>query len=88
MIFRKDPFFRGMDNQDQLVKIAKVLGTDGLWDYLTRYEIDLDEALEDVLARCRKGLFFLEFSHVLGFGVIFCVLEGFRRLGFRVIRRV
>jgi hypothetical protein len=26
-IFRKEPFFHGHDNYDQLVKIAKVLGT-------------------------------------------------------------
>ena len=26
MIFRKEPFFHGHDNYDQLVKIAKVLG--------------------------------------------------------------
>jgi len=30
MIFRKEPFFHGHDNYDQLVKIAKVLGTWGL----------------------------------------------------------
>lgn len=27
MVFAKEPFFRGLDNRDQLVKIAKVLGT-------------------------------------------------------------
>jgi casein kinase II subunit alpha len=27
MIFRKEPFFHGQDNYDQLVKIAKVLLT-------------------------------------------------------------
>merc|ERR1712013_96460 len=30
MIFKKDPFFDGRDNIDQLVKIAKVLGTNDL----------------------------------------------------------
>lgn len=30
-IFRKEPFFHGHDNSDQLVKIAKVLGTDELF---------------------------------------------------------
>jgi casein kinase II subunit alpha len=34
MIFRKEPFFHGHDNYDQLVKIAKVLGTDDLFAYL------------------------------------------------------
>jgi ElaB/YqjD/DUF883 family membrane-anchored ribosome-binding protein len=28
MIFRKEPFFHGHDNYDQLVKIVKVLGTE------------------------------------------------------------
>ncbi|KAJ3125527.1 Casein kinase II subunit alpha [Nowakowskiella sp. JEL0407] len=39
MIFRKEPFFHGQDNQDQLVKIAKVLGTDDLDKYLEKYDI-------------------------------------------------
>jgi casein kinase II subunit alpha len=42
MIFRKEPFFHGSDNQDQLVKIARVCGTDGLFDYMQRYNITLD----------------------------------------------
>ncbi|KAL8228568.1 hypothetical protein R6Q59_000046 [Mikania micrantha] len=37
MIFRKEPFFYGHDNYDQLVKIAKVLGTDELNTYLQRH---------------------------------------------------
>ena len=36
MIFRKEPFFVGRDNYDQLVKIAKVLGTNDLIKYLVR----------------------------------------------------
>jgi serine/threonine protein kinase len=42
MIFRKEPFFHGRDNQDQLVKIAKVLGTAELNAYLEKYGIELD----------------------------------------------
>ena len=34
MIFRKEPFFHGHDNYDQLVRIAKVLGTEELYEYL------------------------------------------------------
>jgi len=44
MIFRREPFFHGHDNQDQLVKIAKVLGTDELFAYLDKYGIQLDQA--------------------------------------------
>ena len=33
----KEPFFHGHDNYDQLVKIAKVLGTEDLFHYLDTY---------------------------------------------------
>merc|ERR1711915_267725 len=39
IIFRREPFFRGNDNYDQLNGIAKVLGTDGLDAYLERYNL-------------------------------------------------
>ncbi|KAL6062123.1 Homeobox protein HD-6 [Balamuthia mandrillaris] len=42
MIFFKQPFFCGRDNQHQLVKIAKVLGTKDLQAYLYKYNITLD----------------------------------------------
>lgn len=37
MIFKIDTFFKGSDNYDQLVKIAQVLGTDDLVDYMGKY---------------------------------------------------
>uniref|UniRef100_A0A0D3D0D5 Casein kinase II subunit alpha n=1 Tax=Brassica oleracea var. oleracea TaxID=109376 RepID=A0A0D3D0D5_BRAOL len=46
MIFRKEPFFYGHDNQDQLVKIAKIPGTDELNAYLNKYQLELDAQLE------------------------------------------
>ncbi|AED98334.1 casein kinase alpha 1 [Arabidopsis thaliana] len=51
MIFRKEPFFYGHDNQDQLVKIAKVLGTDELNAYLNKYQLELDPQLEALVGR-------------------------------------
>jgi len=51
MIFRKEPFFYGHDNYDQLVKIAKVLGTDELNAYLNKYRIELDPHLEALVGR-------------------------------------
>lgn len=54
MIFRKEPFFHGHDNYDQLVRIAKVLGTDELFDYLEKYQIDLDQRFNDILGRHSK----------------------------------
>lgn len=49
MIFKKEPFFHGHDNYDQLVKIAKVLGTDELFKYLDKYDIELDAHYDDIL---------------------------------------
>ena len=54
MIFRKEPFFYGMDNQDQLVKIAKFLGTDDLYAYLNKYHLQLDATLEAKVGRHSK----------------------------------
>ncbi|MXQ86506.1 hypothetical protein E5288_WYG003109 [Bos mutus] len=51
MIFRKEPFFHGQDNYDQLVRIAKVLGTDELYGYLKKYHIDLDPHFNDILGQ-------------------------------------
>ncbi|XLU41845.1 hypothetical protein S245_001155, partial [Arachis hypogaea] len=51
MIFRKEPFFYGHDNYDQLVKIAKVLGTDELSAYLNKYRIELDPHLAALVGR-------------------------------------
>ncbi|RKP13876.1 hypothetical protein BJ684DRAFT_9448 [Piptocephalis cylindrospora] len=54
MIFRKDPFFHGQDNYDQLVRIARVLGTDALFQYVEKYEIDLDPQYDDILGRYQR----------------------------------
>eukprot|EP00913_Durusdinium_trenchii_P031849 g29827.t1 len=51
MVFRKEPFFHGQDNYDQLVKIARVLGTDGLFAYLDKYNQELDPHFDHVLGR-------------------------------------
>jgi casein kinase II subunit alpha len=51
MIFRKEPFFHGHDNYDQLVKIAKVLGTDDLFKYIEKYDIELDTEYDDILGK-------------------------------------
>ena len=55
MIFRKEPFFHGSDNTDQLLQIINVLGTEAFTRYLNKYNIDLDESLEDAIrTRARK----------------------------------
>ena len=54
MIFRKEPFFHGHDNYDQLVKITKVLGTDDLLAYLETYDLELDPHYDGILGRHTK----------------------------------
>ncbi|KAF9413972.1 Casein kinase II subunit alpha [Entomortierella beljakovae] len=54
LIFQKEPFFRGADNNDQLVKIAEVLGTEELFKYLNKYALELEEhhdVLNDYIPR-------------------------------------
>ncbi|KAK6939707.1 Protein kinase domain [Dillenia turbinata] len=51
LIFQKEPFFYGHDNHDQLVKIAKVLGTDELNAYLKKYHLLLEPQLEALVGR-------------------------------------
>lgn len=49
MIFMKEPFFKGRDNYDQLVKIVKVLGTDDFNTYLKKYNIELDSHYDGLI---------------------------------------
>ena len=49
MIFRVDPFFKGADNNDQLVKIAKVMGTDDLFTYMKKYKINMPGQLAKIM---------------------------------------
>ncbi|XP_049622642.1 casein kinase II subunit alpha-like [Suncus etruscus] len=51
MIFLKEPFFPGLDNNDQLVKIVKVLGTEALYEYINKYNIELDPRYGELLGR-------------------------------------
>lgn len=48
MVFKKEPFFYGTSNTDQLVKIARVLGTDELYKYLDKYGLELGPEYEDM----------------------------------------
>lgn len=54
MIFRKEPFFHGSSNPDMLVKIAKVLGTEDLLDYLDKYDIELDSQYDNMIGHFPK----------------------------------
>lgn len=54
MIFKKEPFFHGKTNTDQLVQIVRVLGTDELFDYLKKYNIELGPEYEDLGVYVRR----------------------------------
>ncbi|KAH0812088.1 hypothetical protein GEV33_010701 [Tenebrio molitor] len=49
MIFRKEPFFQGFDNRNQLYCIVKVLGTTKFYSYLNKYNITLESSLQETL---------------------------------------
>ncbi|EFA79907.1 hypothetical protein PPL_06727 [Heterostelium album PN500] len=49
LILNRDPFFNGENNDDQLVKIVKVLGTDDFYKYLDKYGLDLSPHLKDLI---------------------------------------
>lgn len=49
IIMKREPFFRGSSNVDQLVKIAKVLGTDDLFRYIEKYKVKLSSEYDNVL---------------------------------------
>lgn len=49
MIFRKEPFFNGNNNWDQMVKIVCVLGTSDFYAYLAKYKIRIDPKYQESL---------------------------------------
>ena len=49
MLFGKEPFFKGSDNYDQLEQITKILGTEELYAYTAKYNIQIERALERIL---------------------------------------
>jgi casein kinase II subunit alpha len=51
MIFHKDPFFHGWDNHDQLLKIAKIMGTKELLAYVAKYKIEMEPELRKQITR-------------------------------------
>ncbi|KAM0787077.1 hypothetical protein ACM66B_006336 [Microbotryomycetes sp. NB124-2] len=49
IITQREPLFRGNDNFDQLVKIAKVLGSSDLWKFADKYNIEVSPSLEQAI---------------------------------------
>ncbi len=51
MLFRQEPFFHGTSNNDQLVKIACVLGTKDLFEYVNKYGLVLKDTLKRMIGQ-------------------------------------
>jgi casein kinase II subunit alpha len=49
MIFRIEPFFKGADNYDQLIQVAKIMGTENLQEYMRNYNLTLP-------SQCKKAM--------------------------------
>jgi len=43
IIFKKEPFFHGNNNFNQLERIAKVLGTEDLVEYVDKFQIEFPD---------------------------------------------
>ena len=54
MMFQKIPLFKGKNNYDQLVRIAKVLGTKDLTRYLEKYRLILDKNYNGILGKYNR----------------------------------
>lgn len=51
MLFKKDTFFKGSDNFDQLVKIVRVLGEEELYAYCKKYGLKIPPEVRQELAQ-------------------------------------
>ena len=49
MIFIMHPLFHGRDNDDQLVRIVKVLGSEALQNYITKYQLTLSSQFQGLV---------------------------------------
>jgi casein kinase II subunit alpha len=55
MMFITHPLFQGRDNDDQLVQITKVLGSQGLEAYLAKYSIPLPKQFKNLVGTQSNG---------------------------------
>lgn len=69
IVFKKEPFFRGDSNTDQLVQIAKVLGTKELFAYLNKYGLRLGSEFDGLIGNYQRkpwsDFFVSELKHLL-----------------------
>lgn len=51
LLLRREPFFRGKDNVDQLAQIIAVLGTDDLKKYMQRYNVSITNDIQNIIKK-------------------------------------
>jgi serine/threonine protein kinase len=51
LLLRREPFFRGKDNVDQLATIVAVLGTADLHRYMAKYKIEMTSDIRQIIAK-------------------------------------
>lgn len=55
MMFAREPFFKGSDNDDQLIRIAKVVGADDIRAYVDRMQhVELSDYFKQHLLNFSK----------------------------------
>ncbi|KAN0006378.1 hypothetical protein ACTFIU_003086 [Dictyostelium citrinum] len=55
LILDRDPFFNGDNNNDQLLKIVKVLGTDDLFNFLDKFGLSLTDEQSSLIKPRQKS---------------------------------
>ena len=48
MIFNWEPFFKGKDNNDQLIKVMQVMGSKSVYDYISKYNLKPDKEVTEL----------------------------------------
>ncbi|KAJ3439150.1 casein kinase ii subunit alpha-3 [Anaeramoeba flamelloides] len=54
ILFMIHPLFKGKDNDDQLPKVARILGTNGVYEYCNKYRVTLSSNNKKLLGKHRK----------------------------------
>lgn len=49
MMLDREPFFKGADNLDMVLKIAKVVGTEDILSYVKKFRLTLNSYYDDKL---------------------------------------
>ena len=53
-LFKMDTFFKGSDNNDQLVKVVETMGTANLLEYMRRYRLNMPKQLNKLITNTEQ----------------------------------